>query len=123
MTVYVVQEHRRYDRDTGEYVPVYDLSPAQEYGELKFLLSPTAGPWCSESIIKELWEGLAQFTPDDYLLMIGNPVLCSWATAIAADIIYEEGRPLKFLQWNGKQKQYTPLEANLFPLDSGTDTD
>lgn len=117
MTVYVVQEHRRYDRDTGGYIPVHDLSPARQYGELKFLLNPTAGPWQSESIIRDLREGLRDFTPDDYLLMVGNPVLCSWATAIAADIVYDTGQPLKFLQWNGKDHQYVPLAANLFPLD------
>lgn len=114
MTVYVVQDHRRYDKDTGEYVSVHDLSPASEFGEVKYLLSPTAAPWASESIIEDLWGGLADFTDDDYLLMVGNPVLCGLATAIACDV--NNGR-IRFLQWNGRQQKYTPVEAQVYEVD------
>lgn len=115
MTVYVVQDHRRYDKDTGEYVSVHDLSPAEEFGQLKYLLSPTAAPWASESIIADLWDGLTGFGDGDYLLMVGNPVLCGLATAIACDI---NGGRIRFLQWNGRERKYTPVEAQVFEVDS-----
>lgn len=113
MTVYVVQDHRRYDGTTGEYTSVFDLTPAQEFGELRYLLSPTAAPWASESIINDLWDGLEDFGDGDYLLMIGNPVLCGLAAAVACDV--NKGR-LRFLQWNGRQKRYTPVEAQVFDV-------
>ena len=115
MTVYVVQEHRRYDRDTGEYEPVHDLSPAHEYGELKYLLTPTAAPWNPEGIIQDLWDGLTNFTSDDYLLMVGNPVLCGLATAVACDIT---GGRIRFLQWNGRERKYTSVEAQVFDVET-----
>ena len=114
-TVYVVQDHRRYDKGTGEYVSVHDLSPAEEFGQLKYLLSPTAAPWATESIINDLWEGLDGFRQGDYLLMIGNPVLCALAAVVACDIT--EGR-IRFLQWNGRERKYTPVEAQVFDVDT-----
>lgn len=111
MTVYVVQDHRRYDKDIGDYVSVHDLSPAQEYGELKYLLSPTAAPWATDSVVRDLAEGLRDFCNDDYLLMVGNPVLCGLATAIACDV--NDGF-LRFLQWNGRERRYTAVEAQVF---------
>lgn len=113
MTVYVVQDHRRYDKDTGQYVSVHDLSPAEEFGELRYLLSPTAAPWKPESILDDLWDGLSDFGDEDYLLMVGNPVLCGLATAVACDI--NDGR-IRFLQWNGREHKYTPVEAQVFDV-------
>jgi hypothetical protein len=113
MTVYVVQDHRRYDKDTGEYVSVHDLTPAEEFGTLKYLLSPTAAPWATESIINDLWDGLEEFGDDDYLLMVGNPVLCGLATAVACDV--NDGR-IRFLQWNGRERRYTAVEAQVFDV-------
>lgn len=114
MTVYVVQNHTKYNRDTGIYEPVFDLSPAASYGPLIFLLSPSAAPWSGQSIVADLHAGLADFSDDDYLLMVGNPVLCSMAAAIASD--RNEGR-IKFLQWHGKDRRYIPIEVQLFGED------
>lgn len=113
MTVYVVQDHRRYDNNTGEYVSVHDLSPAEEFGPLRYLLSPTAAPWRPESVLNDLWDGLEGFGDEDYLLMVGNPVLCGLATAVACDI--NRGR-IRFLQWNGRERKYTPVEAQVFDV-------
>lgn len=114
-TVYVVQDHRRYDKDSGQYVPAFDLSPAEEFGQLRYLLSPTAAPWAPESILRDLWAGLKEYRPGDYLLMVGNPVLCGLATAVAADVA--DGH-VCFLQWNGRERRYTPVEAHVFDVDA-----
>ena len=53
--VYVVQEQMRFDRDSRQMVPRFpSISRATMYGELVYLLSPTAAPFSSESIVKEL---------------------------------------------------------------------
>lgn len=119
MTVYVVQDHRRYDKETGQYVSVHDLSPAEEYGQLRYLLSPTAAPWAVDSIIRDLWDGLKDFTDQDYLLMVGNPVLCSLAAVVATDIT---GGCIRFLQWSGKDRRYAAVEAQVFEVDPPDNT-
>lgn len=114
MTVYVVQDHRRYNRDTGEYESVHDLSPAEEFGEVKYLLTPTAAPWSPETVMPELWTGLREFSDSDYLLLTGNPVLIGWATAIAADT--NDGR-VNLLQWHGRERRYIPVSSQVFEVD------
>lgn len=119
--VFVVQEPHHRDPGTGEIVPKFDLSSAQMFGELVYLLSPTAAPWSSASIIAELHEKLADYTEDDYLLLIGNPALMTWAGAIAAE---HSGGVIKQLQWRrwpgapGGGK-YVPVRADLFPKSLG----
>jgi N-acetyl-beta-hexosaminidase len=53
---------------------------------------------------------LRDFSDDDYLLLIGNPVFIGWATAIAA--AYNEGR-VNLLMWSGKEKGYREVKAIL----------
>lgn len=113
VTVYVVQDHRRYNRDTGEYESAHDLSPAEEFGELRYLLTPTAAPWAAESILRDLRERLADFGEEDYLLLNGNPILIGLATAVAADLV----GTVTFLQWSGKEQRYTPVSAQIFDVD------
>lgn len=114
VTVYIVQDHRKYDKLTGQYVSVFDLSPAEEHGEFCYLLTPTASPFNPASIIPELHAGLRDFGDGDHLLLTGNPVLIGWATAIAAD--YNEGR-VSVLQWSGKDRRYIPVSAQVFEVD------
>ena len=107
MTVYVVQKSLHRD-GRGELVPKFDLTPAERFGEIRFLLNDQARPFVLAPIIAELHEKLAGFGNDDYLLLTGNPVLLGLAFAIAAD--FNEGR-VRVLQWHGKSGSYTPIEA------------
>ncbi len=104
--VYVVQNQHRWDKHQKAFVPKYDFSPAGEYGEMVDLLSPTAAPFRTDSIIAELHEKLRDFTEDDYLLLVGNPVLIGISLAIAAD--YNHG-DINVLQWSGKDRKYLPI--------------
>jgi hypothetical protein len=114
MVVYIIQDQKRYDRETGQYVAKFDLSPASEYGTMRFLLSPTASPFHPERVMPDLWHGLRDYSDDDHLLLVGNPILIGWATAIAADV--NEGR-VRLLQWSGKDQRYLSVNAQVFELD------
>ncbi len=110
--VYAVQNQKRWDAEQGTHVPRFDLSAAQEFGTLRFMLSPTANPFSPGPIIKDLARSLQQFTLDDYLLLIGNPCLIGWATAMAAYTLEDEGK-LQLLQWNGRERKYVVVEADV----------
>jgi hypothetical protein len=107
--VFVVQNQHKWDRDRQKFVPKFDLSPAEEFGELVFLLSPTAAPFRPDPIIQELRTKLAVITPEDYILCVGNPLLIQWAGAIAADFL---GGRLRSLQWSGKDQRYIAVEVD-----------
>lgn len=114
--VFAVQQHRRFDREAGELVDVHDLSPALRFGELLYLLSPTAAPWAVGEVVEELEGKLWDYRPEDYLLMVGNPVLCCLAAVVAARA---SGGRLRFLQWNGRSHEYIPVEAQVSGVGDG----
>ena len=111
MTVYVVQNQMRFDHGKGKLVPRFDLSSAEQYGEISFLLSPSASPFNPDSVLTEMSERLQGFTSDDHLLLVGNPVLIGLASALAADI----AGTVQFLQWHGKDQKYITVKAEVFP--------
>lgn len=108
--VYVIQNTHRLDRGSSTLIPKYDLSSAERFGELVYLLTPNAKPH-DQSVIAELKEKLREFTDDDHLLLVGNPALIGFACAVAAD--WNEGR-LSVLQWDGKNKSYVAVKADLY---------
>lgn len=107
-TVYVVQKRCRLT-DRGQLVPKFDLTQAEQYGQLKYLLPPTAGPFRPLQTIELLRAKLANFTDRDYLLLVGNPCLIAWASIVAA----ERSRRLNLLQWSSKQQRYLPIHADI----------
>lgn len=113
MTVYVVQNALHKDPRTGQLVPKFDYSPAEQFGEIVYLLNDQARPFILQPIIAELHEKLRDFSDSDYLLLTGNPTLLGLCFAIAAD--YNDGC-IKVLQWHGRSGSYTAIEArNVFP--------
>ena len=108
--VFVVQQTMMKDRRTGLLSPRFDMTPAEEYGDIICLLTPNAKPFNPDPILEELHEKLTDFNDDDYLLCAGSPILIGWATAIAAH--YNHGH-VSMLQWNGHEKQYAVVRAAL----------
>lgn len=107
--VFIVQRPMRKD-DKGQLWDRFDLQPATTYGELVELLTPTANPFNPPHIIDELHEKLETFSDEDYLVLIGNPVLIGWCVAIAA--YYNDGR-VTCLQWSGSNHRYIPVPADI----------
>jgi hypothetical protein len=108
MTVYVVQDTLRKDRVSGKLVEKFDLSAAEQFGELVFLLPHDASPFDLKPVINALHALLKDYTPQDYILCIGSPVLIGLAVAIAAD--YASGH-VSMLQWSGANQCYFPARA------------
>lgn len=110
MSVFVVQHQHRWDAALGRLVPKFDLAPAEQWGQLLYLLGPTASPFNPGVILPELHQKLQTFTDDDSLLCIGNPCLIGFATAVAA--YWNQGR-VQMLQWSGKDQSYVRVVADL----------
>lgn len=108
--VYVVQNHLRYDPEQGELVPRYNISPAERFGKLKFLLTPRATIARPEEVIAKMDLILRNYGDEDYLLLIGHPVMIGWAMALAA--AHNQGR-VQLLVWSGKDRDYAPVKSTL----------
>lgn len=107
--VFVVQ--KQYRQEGVNLVPKFDLASAEKFGELHYLLSPTAAPFNSEAVIAELQQKLSGFRGNmDYLLLVGNPCFIGWTTAVA---VKAGGGHLQLLQWSSRKMEYVCVEAHI----------
>jgi hypothetical protein len=108
--VYVVQETTR--KINGEWQRVHDLTPALAYGELSILVSKKRYMTInSQPIINEFKRKLQKFSDDDYLLLIGDPLLIGLATTIAAQM--NRGR-VNLLKWDRETTQYLMVPCDIY---------
>lgn len=102
MTVFITQEVRG-----------LNFQPARDYGPLKFVLDiQTQILFDSDPVVKQMTKVLEKYTSNDYLLLVGDPVVIGIATALAADVT--DGY-VKMLKWDRQEKEYYPVELNLYP--------
>lgn len=111
--VFIVHNHLAYDTFHHQFKPKYDVSTAGEYGQLKSLYAPNSPRVEFEDAMLSLQRGLEDFTAQDYILCIGNPVLIGWAIALAAEAL-DDGN-VKCLHWSGKHQHYECIALPLFP--------
>ena len=107
-TVYVVQEIA----GTRFNSPKINITGALEYGDFKFLLPELSQlMWSPGPLIFQLRKLLKDYTPDDYLLLVGDPAIIGVACSIVSDIT--NGK-YKLIKWDRQEKKYYPIEINLY---------
>lgn len=123
--VFVIQNQQRRNKVTGKLYPAFNISPAEIFGTITYILGPSARPFGKETkdveesqqnfqpsaLVTEMQKKLKNYSDDDYLLLIGNPCFIGFAVAIASH--FNNGR-VRVLQWNGMLKKYIPVMVSLF---------
>lgn len=122
-TVYVVQEpfRRVTERDVenkkypagmlGEFVPVFDLSPASEYGRFVHLTkSVVRGAMAYPRMTSDISMRLREFSDSDYILPTGDPILTGIALHIA--LRNNQGRA-KVLRWDHNLSKYLDIQLEV----------
>jgi len=107
-TVYVLQEiaGTRYGN------PKINIVGAAEYGEIKFLLPELSQiMWSPGPLIYKLRSLLKNYTPNDSLLLVGDPAIIGVACSIVSDIT--NGK-YKLIKWDKQERKYYPIEINLY---------
>ena len=106
--VYVIQEIA----GTQAGNPRINIMSAREYGDFHFLLPEfsqiifSPGP-----LVFKLRKLLEKYTPEDYLLLTGDPAIIGIACSIVSDIT--NGK-FNLLKWDRQEKVYYPLKINLY---------
>ena len=106
-TVYVIQELP----GTKAGAPKINIMSASKYGEFNFLLPEfsqiifSPGP-----LIFKLRNLLKNYTPEDYLLLTGDPAIIGVACSIVSDMT--NGR-YNLLKWDKQDRMYYPISINL----------
>jgi hypothetical protein len=96
--VFVVNEPMKYDARSGEMIPVHNIRPATEFGDLTFVLHGSNRP--SEDpdvVLPQIREAMRNFNQEDYILLVGDMDLVAWAVALAYK---STGTTVKLLKWS-----------------------
>ena len=106
--VYVIQEIP----GTKDGRPKINIMGAAEYGKFKFLLPELSQIIFSPGpLIFKLKKELAKYRTRDYLLLTGDPAIIGVACSIVSDIT--NGK-YNLLKWDKQERQYYPIEINLY---------
>ena len=106
--VYVIQEIA----GTKEGKPKINILGAAEYGTFKFLLPELSQMIFSPGpLIFKLRKGLKDYTPQDHLLLTGDPAIIGVACSIVSNIT--NGK-FNLLKWDKQERKYYPIQINLF---------
>ena len=110
--VFIPQETKRRDPETGKLVLVHDFSPALGYGSLVDLL-PSGFPPSNdqmEEVIGTLTRGLAEYDNEDYIIATGDPAILGATVLIAGTL--NQGR-VKLLRWDRLAKEYRAIQIDV----------
>jgi hypothetical protein len=107
-TVYVIQDVP----GTREGRPKINIIGASQFGVLKVLLPENAQIILSAGpLVFKLRKLLQNYTPEDYLLLTGDPAIIGVACSIVSDIT--NGK-YKLLKWDKQERRYYPIEIDLY---------
>ena len=121
--VYVIQEIP----GTREGRPKINIIGASKFGELKVLLPELSQIIFSPGPLNfKLRKLLNNYTPEDFLLLTGDPAIIGVACSIVSDTT--NGK-YKVLKWDKQERQYYPIVIDLYekgkideedkPIDGG----
>jgi hypothetical protein len=108
MTVYCVTEPIK--MENGSPIPLFDLTPAAQFGEIEILLKHSQSFIDPTPLIKPLYEKLVNFGNDDYILPTGDPTMIALVGALCAYI--NDGR-FKVLKWDKRNRAYYGVQIDI----------
>ena len=107
-TVYIIQETLK--KVEGQWRRVHDFTPALAYGDIEILIGGGQYmPLTMQPVISEIKEKLKKFCNDDFLLLVGDPVLMGIATCVAAEINCGK---INFLRWDRDTQRYIKMSCD-----------
>ena len=109
--VYVIQEIPG-SKAGSPKINIIGASVYSTSGKFNFLLPEFSQMIFSPGpLIFKLRKGLRNYTPEDYLLLTGDPAIIGVACSIVSDIT--NGK-YKVLKWDKQERKYYPIEINLY---------
>lgn len=110
-TVFVTQVPNRRDKGTGAFVPVFNISPAIEHGEIEVIMPPSASFYNTAEMVKHLRQSLVRYNyaAGDSIVPAGDPAVIMAAGAIVA----ERNKSFRILKWDKSVGRYVPIDIHL----------
>jgi hypothetical protein len=112
--VYVVQKPLKVIKDGSgavvDTIPLFNLTPAMEFGELVVLFDPGDVSLMPERVMSILHDKMVDFCDEDYILPTGDTVLVAAASMKASE---RNDGSFKILKWDRACRSYTELQYDL----------
>jgi hypothetical protein len=90
----------------------HDLAVATRYGDLVVLLKQAKDQtFAPQPVFRMLKRELKDFTDEDYLLLVGDPIAIALAVNAASQA--NDGH-VKLLKWSKRHECYYPVEIDLY---------
>lgn len=89
--------------------PSMNLTPAREFGEVEILMKSSQSMLAPVPTVRALRDKLRNFSDDDYILPVGDPVLMSTVAMVASEM--NHGR-VKYLKWDRIQRAYFVIQVD-----------
>lgn len=101
----------RHDPIAKARVPVIDMKPATQYGELVPCIDMSVDVRSEniDELLPTVQESLRDMSRDDYILCVGDPILIAAAISYAHDVNGEA----KVLRWDRNRRGYDVVEVVL----------
>jgi hypothetical protein len=112
MTVYCVTEPVK--MENGTPIPLFDLTPATQFGEIQVLLKQSQSFIDPAPLVDPLFEKLHLFGNDDYILPTGDPTMIALVAAICS---YVNGGRFKILKWDKRARLYYGVQIDIGDRD------
>lgn len=112
MTVYAVQEPCTFDQVSQKWRPRINIYNASSFGDIVTLIpsNQVHAALLPVPTLHKMRSELRDFSDDDYLLPVGDPVLIAMAAMTAAR---ENRGKVKFLRWSRDRKEYDTVEVRV----------
>jgi hypothetical protein len=105
--VYVVTEPTHVIN--GVPVSSVNLTPAAEFGSIEILLPNNQALFNNVQTVRTLREKLKNFTDDDFILPVGDPVLMCLVAQVASGI---NGGRVTYLKWDKRIRRYFSIKID-----------
>jgi hypothetical protein len=105
--VYIVHQPSRFDKIKKKMISI-NLKGADAYGDLLFIFPGNERPPCLPEALPIMRSVLSGFRACDYLVIVGDFDLYTWAAVLA---LRATGGTLKLLKWNNRKKVYDVCAA------------
>jgi len=107
--VFIPQIPSRFDTRANAWMPTVNIDPAKKFGELNIMLPPEANRLELSSIVAVLKRMMKDYSANDYVLALGDPMII----AVAAVIAERAAGSLRLLKWDKQSRDYIVMEVSL----------
>lgn len=110
-TVFITQIPVRRDKETGASIPVFNIAPAAEYGEIKVMMPSGANFFATGDLVRQAKNALRDYNPEngDSIVAMGDPSVI----AVCIAVIAKKHDKFYVLKWDRVLNRYIRIEVNI----------